>query len=288
MRNIVLFVLGIVFLVAACSSPPKNPGDVYELRRQAETHLDTGNRQADRGNPELALVSFDEAMLIAIATDDSGLRVRVGLSRGNALFSMGRRGEAQEYWVGALNEAERMGDGELAAVCRVHIARGKLLASAGQPDSIGVAQSVRDEVSRDLALIKSGRLNAAFASIIIGLAERELGHYAAAEAAVKRSLDIHEKDRYFDLAAYDWFLIASCRSLSGDYNGALKALESAMDYDRRIENSWGLASDWRAFGDVYKKMGNREAARAAYTRAAEIFRALGNEAAAEDAISRIN
>jgi tetratricopeptide (TPR) repeat protein len=280
-----LLALGIVLIItAACSSPPKNPGDVYELRRQAETYMDTGNRHADRGNLELALVSLDEAMQMAIAADDSSLRVRVGLSRGNALFSLGRRDEAQESWASALNEAERMGNGELSAVCRVHIARGRLLAPAGR----GVAESVRDEVSRDLALIKSNRLNAAFASTVIGLAERELGRYAAAETAIKRSLDIHEKDRYFELAAYDWFLIASCRSLSGDFNGALKALESAMDYDRRVENSWGLANDWRAFGDVYKKAGNREASRTAYLRAAEIFRALGNEAAAEDALSRIN
>jgi predicted negative regulator of RcsB-dependent stress response len=49
-----------------------------------------------------------------------------------------------------------------------------------------------------------------------------------------------------------------------------------------------LANDWRAFGDVYKKEGNWDAARAAYTRASEIFSAMGNEEAAEGVLSRIN
>jgi tetratricopeptide (TPR) repeat protein len=299
MRNAVLLLLGIVLV--SCSSPPKNPEDIYDFRMQAEMYLDSGNRQADRGNPEQALILIDEAMRLAVAADDSGLRIRVGLSRGNVLFSQGYREEASQAWNKALGEAERMGtsaldakaskdalaSGELVAVCRVHIARGRLLSSIGQVDSKTVAQSVRDEVSRDLGQIKSDRLYAAFASTVIGLAERELGRYTAAETAVKRSLDIHEKDRYFELAGYDWFLIASCRSLSGDYKGAQQALESAMGLDRRVENTWGLASDWRALGDVHKKAGDREAARAAYQRAAEIFRVLDNEAAAEATLSRI-
>jgi tetratricopeptide (TPR) repeat protein len=105
---------------------------------------------------------------------------------------------------------------------------------------------------------------------------------------LKRSLEIHLKDRYFEPAAYDWFLIASFRSLSGNYNGALQALESGLELDRRMENSWGLANDWRAFGDVQKKAGNRDASRAAYARSAEIFRSLGNAEAAEEALKRIS
>jgi tetratricopeptide (TPR) repeat protein len=288
MRNtglaILFFIaLGIVF--SACSSAPKNPSDIFELRRRAELLLDQGNRQADRGSPGAALLLLDEAMQIAIAADDPGLRIRVGLSRGNVLFSLGLREESGDGWLEALTEAERIGNGELTAVSRIHFAWGRLLSSAGQADT---AQSVRDDVNRDLAMVKSERLYIAFAWTVIGLAEKELGNYSGAEAAVRRSLEIHEKDVYLELAAYNWFLIASFRSLSGDFMGARQALESALTFDRRVENSWGLACDWRAFGDVYKKEGNMEAAHTAYLRAAEIFRAMGNEEAAEEALSRID
>jgi tetratricopeptide (TPR) repeat protein len=274
-----------MFLAAACSTQPKNPGVTYSLRRQAETQLNQGNKQADRGELGTALAQLEEAMRLAIATDDPGLRVRAGLSRGNVLFSLGRREEAEEAWNNALDEAESIGGSELIAVSRIHIARGKLLASTGGSPA-GVAESVRDEVNRDMALVRSDQFYTAFAWMVIGLAEKELGRYAQAEAALRRSLDIHEKDRNFELAAYDWFMIASFRSLAGDYRGARQALETAISFDRSVENSWGLASDWRALGDVNRKAGDRDAAHAAYLRAAQIFRAMGNGEAAEETLSR--
>ena len=278
----VVFVFLVLLVIPACSTAPKNPGDIYQLRRQAEAQLGIGNREADRGSPHVAIVVLDEAMRLAVAADNPGLRIRVGLSRGNALLSLDRRDEAEECWNRALAEAERAGNNELAAVCRIYIARGKLLSPEGKSS----AQSIRDDVSRNLVLIKSDRLYTAFAWTIVGLAEKELGRYAQAESAVRNSLDIHEKDRYLELAAYDWFIIASFRSLAADYKGARQALETAIAFDRRIENSWGLATDWRAYGDVCRKAGDQAAARDAYSRAAEIFHAIGNGQAADEARSR--
>ena len=280
----ILCAISLSLVLVACSTAPKKTGEIVDLRKRAETQLEQGNRQATHGNLNDALIFLDEAWRLAVITDDPGLRVRAGLSRSNVLFSLGRGDEALSGWTGSLGEAERMGNQEMAAVCRVHISRGRLLS----PDGNTRAQAVRDEVSRELASIKSDRQYTAFAWTVVGLAERDLGRYAQAETALRRSLDIHEKDRNFELAAYDWFLIASFRSLSGDYGKARQALESAIAFDRRVENSWGLANDWRAMGDVQKKAGDRESARAAYTRAAEIFRSLRMEEAAADALSRID
>ena len=272
-----------VFLLSVCSTPPKNPGEISDLRRRAESQLELANKQADRDSFEEALAMVDEAKRLGIAADDPDLRTRAGLLRGNVLFSLGREDEAAAEWNEALSEAERTGNAELAAVSRIHIARGKLRSPGGKAG----AQSVLDETNRNLAQIKSSRHYIAFAWTLVGLAEKELGRYDRAEAALNNSLKIHEKDRYFELAAYDWYLTASFRSLSRDYNGARQALEKAIAFDRRIENSWGLASDWRALGDVEKKAGNAEAARAAYIRASEIFRSIESPAAAEEALSRI-
>jgi len=269
----------LIALCFACSTASKNTGDIYDMRKDAETQLELGNSQADRGNYATALVFINEARRLAVITDNTSLLIRSGLSLGNVLLALGNAQDASEVWKDALEEATVTGNNELAAVCRIHIARGRLL-------SQGAAQSVRDEVTRELSGIKSDALYIAFAWTVIGLAEKELGRYAAAEDAVKRALVIHEKECSLELAAYDWFLIASFRSLSGNSNGALKALESAIEYDRRTENSWGLANDWQAFGDVQKKAGNRDAAHAAYLRAANIFRALGNNEAAGKTLSR--
>jgi tetratricopeptide (TPR) repeat protein len=280
--KLIIILLTIISLVAACSTPPKNPGDVYSVRKQAEAHLALGNRDADRGDFKNALNKLDAAMKFAVAADDSSLRIRAGLSRGNALFSLGRGEEAEEAWNAALREAERVKNSEMAAVSRVHIERGKLLSAAADKS---VAQAVRDEVERNRPQIKD-RYYTAFAWTIIGLAENKLEHYDLAEAAVRRALDIHEKDVYLELAGYDWYMIASFLSKKGDYRGAIQALEKAIDFDRRVENSWGLASDWRAMGDVHGKAGDAEASGAAYLRAAEIFHAIDNDEASGAAYLR--
>ena len=276
-----IFVI-LIFSLCACSTRPKNRGYIFDVRNRAETQLDLGNKQADRGNPEAALLLLDEAFRLAVSTDDPNLQIRSGLSRGNVLFFMGNETEARDCWENALKEADRSGNRELSAVCRIHIARGNLV-SRGKD----AAQSVRDDVNRDLALIKSDRLYTAFAWLVMGLAEKELGRYANAESAVKHSLEIHEKDLFFELAAYDWFLIASFRSHAGNYNTARQALENAINFDRRVENSWGLASDWRVLGDVHKKAGDTEAAKTAWIRAAAIYRSLGNNEAAEETLSKV-
>ena len=261
---------------AACSTPPANSGEVYDLRGQAEAQLDIGNKQADRGNYDAALLLLNEAWRLAVAADSYSLRIRAGLSRGNVLFATGRGEEAAAVWEQALREAEANGNGELAAISRIHQARGRLLSGGAD------VPALRETVRREMTAIKSDRMYTAFAWAVIALAEKELGRFSEAEAAVKRGLELHEKERAFEQAAYDWFLIASFRSLAGNYGGAAQALASAMAADRRVENSWGLALDWRALGDVYKKAGKAAESRAAYTRSAEIFRALGSgEAAAE-------
>jgi len=268
-------------LALSCSSRPAARGETDDLRRQAEAQLALGNRQADRGSPQTALFFMDEAMRLAVLADDSGLRIRAGLSRANALSSKGLQAEAALEREKALAEALFAGDAELAALARVHAARARLL-SGGGPEA---ARAVLEEVSRERAFLRDG-LFEAFAWTVTALAEAELGGYARAEAAARQSLAIHERARRTELAAFDWFMTASFRSRAGDFDGARLALETSIGLDRRAENSWGLASSWRAMGDVESRAGNTEAARAAYLRAAGIFRALGNEAAAQDALSR--
>ncbi|MDR0452966.1 MAG: hypothetical protein LBH15_07985, partial [Treponema sp.] len=94
--------------------------------------------------------------------------------------------------------------------------------------------------------------------------------------------------RYPEQAAYDWYLIASARSVAGDYGAALEALEEALDCDRRAENSYGLGKDWLARGDVLSKAGRPAEAEAAWRRAAEIFASAGLDADAGIAARRGN
>jgi len=265
------FIFLILLVFASCSSAPKNPGDIFNLRSQAEALLEAANKDAGRGNFENALLLLDEGRRMGILADDISFLIRCSLSRGNVLLTLGKTVEAFADWEYAIDEAQKLGDTELLSVSRIYRARGNLL--SGRAD----AQSVLDEANRESVNIKKARLYLAFSWQVKGLALRALGLYKQAEDSFKRSLEIHEKDMYLEDASYDWYTIASTRSLAGDISGALAALDASIELDRRIENSWGLAASWRAKGDVYRKASRNDEAEEAYRHALAIYLALGNE-----------
>lgn len=262
------FILAVLLTAVSCSSKPKNSGDIYDMRVRTEKELVVGNREAGRGNFEIALGVIKECKRKAILVDDTWLIIRSALSLGNALFTVGRRDEAFVEWEEALALAERQENKEYLSVARVYYARGRLLSG-----KTGAGQ-VLEEVNRESVNIKSDKLFVAFSWQVKGLAQRELRSYREAEEAVKRSLEIHEKEKYLENASYDWYIIASIRSLAGNFPDALHALESSIALDRRTENPWGLAANWSAMGDVYRKAGKTREAMEAYRRARAIYEAM--------------
>ncbi|MCL2412429.1 MAG: tetratricopeptide repeat protein, partial [Treponema sp.] len=217
-RNFVYYLLFII-LLSSCSSAPRNPGDIDIIRAQAEHWLETGNKEATRGNFENALLILTEAKRQAVLVDDISLIVRVCLSKGNVLLSMGRTDEAFSQWERAVFEAELLGDRELLAVSKIFLIRGNLTSGREPP------QTVLSEVIRESANLRSNRIFIAFAWQTRGLALRQLGSFREAEDAFMRSLDIHQRERNLENAAFDWFSIASIRSLAGNTGGAIEALQ---------------------------------------------------------------
>jgi len=271
-RRASIFLIFLIILVfVSCSSAPKNAGDIFNLRSQAEALLDSANKDAGRGNFENALLLLDECKRLGILSDDLSLIIRCCLSRGNVLLTLGKTNEAFAEWEYAIGIAQKFGNAELLSVSKIYRARGNLV--SGRVD----AQAVLDEVNRESANIKNDKLFLAFSWHVKGLALRSLGSYRQAEDSFRRSLEIHEKDSSLENASYDWYTIASVRSLAGDTTGALAALDASIELDRRIENSWGLAASWRAKGDVYRKASRDTDAQEAYRHALAIYLAMGNE-----------
>jgi tetratricopeptide (TPR) repeat protein len=277
----VLFILTIIGF-GSCSTKPKNNGDVYNLRAYAEKGLESANKDAEQGNFANAEKLLIEYKRMAVLADEPSLIIRVCLSYGNVLLSLGKTDEAYTQWDQAIAEAQKSNNSELLSVSRIFKARGNLLLERAS------AQSVLDEVNREIANIKTNNLYIAYSWQTRGLAQRSLGSYQEAEESLKRSLDIHEKGKALEKASFDWYTIASIRSMAGNIQGALQALETAITIDRRIENSFGLAADWRAMGDVYRKMGRNDDALEAYKRSRAIYEAMGNNDEAAMLDNRIN
>lgn len=267
-RRMVWVWLGLLSVAAGCSSVPKGPAAVFTIKNRAATQLELAHTAMDQGNYEQALDLLEEARRLAISTDDPALLIREGLSRGTILSALGRTEEADEVWNRALAEAEGAGEAELAAIVGIYTARSLLLTGRAAADT------VKTQVRAALAVIRADTLSRALGWTVIGLAEKQQRRWSEAEGALKKALGIHEQAAYLEQAAYDWFLIASVRSMAGAYAGALEALEKAIALDRRGEHTYGLGMDWRAKGDVYQKMGKPGEAAAAYRRSAALFRSI--------------
>lgn len=279
--NFLLPIVLLMLLLASCSSVPKRPPQVFTIQSMADTLIGQANKEADQGNFNEALLMLNEAWRLAISTDRPALRIRVNLARASTLYSLGRTDEAERIWRGAEIEAEFSGEDLLFSACRIYRARSLLL--AGKVDPEETLALVIEEQNK----LKKDKLFYAVSWTVKGIAEKELGRYADAEKSIMNALSTHTRDNYLEQAAYDWYLIASIRSVAGDFRGAMDALDRAITFDRRAENTFGLAMDWAAIGDVYLKMGNARAANISWRRSAEIFRAMDKEAMAKEVESRI-
>jgi len=288
-RRLILFSLLIThfsLLIAGCSSAPKKPVEIYTNRIIAANQLNLANQTANQGRYEDALRILEEARRLAISTDDPPLRIKTSISRGSILFSMGLHAEAFREWESAAAEGDSSDQKIFAALARIYIIRGELvlLSNESEPGvqaQRSAAEALKVRLSRELTLVKSDSISSAVGYVALSMAEKQIGNWAAAESAAKQALDIHDKNRYLEEAAYDWFLIASIRSVAGNYRSSIDALKMSISFDRRAENSFGLASSWQAMGDVHKKAGQAGESRTAYQRAADIFRAMGLEDRAE-------
>ena len=263
------------FLLFSCSSAPEPTGEIYVDRSDAVVQMNSANQAASRGQYDAALDIMKEAKRLAVSSDDPYLRVRTSIGLGDILFSMGDYDNAFEEWEKADKEGDASGEPVLAALARVYAIRAKLVMFTNGMRTDVDAEVLKVQLNSEMAIVKDDEINNAIANITLGLAEKALGRWAEAESAVKKALAIHEGNHRLEDAAYDWFLIASIRSVAGDYNGALEALREAISLDRRTENGFGLASSWEAMGDVNDKVGRAEDAQAAWSRAAEIYRAIG-------------
>jgi tetratricopeptide (TPR) repeat protein len=271
-KFVYIFLLPAILVLGSCSTKPKSTGDIYIMRSFAEKGLDSANKEIAKGNFNNAHSLLIEYKRMAILTDDSSLISRICLSSGNALFNLDKTDDAFAEWEQAAYEAQRAKNPELLSASRIFKARGSLVSGR-----MG-AQAVLDEVNRESANIKKDVFLTAYSWQVKGFAYRALGSYKEAEDAMKQSLAIHEKEKSLENLSFDWYTIASIRSLANNTAGALQALETSIEIDRRIENSWGLAASYRAMGDVYRKTGRESEALEAYERAKSIYTALRNDA----------
>lgn len=277
-----LLICDIAFI--SCSSAPKRPTQITTTYNLGINQLDSANVESERGNYKLAENLLDEAWRLAVSIDSVELRVLTKLSQGNLAFYQNNQEVATKMWQKAFEEAEDAHNDELSALSKIYQTRGIL--SWGNPNNKinSPAANLKNQNSKENALLviqivssemanlkKSNQLYTAYAWMLLGFAKKQLGQWQQAVEHFKTSEKIHEDMLYLELAAYDWFAIASVHSVADNYEQAVNSINKAIEFDRRAENTYGLANDYLALSEIYKKSGQIELSQKALKRSKEIF-----------------
>ncbi len=257
--------------LAACSSAPEPTGAVTTVRRQAERNIAHGYEALYQGHIDEAELFFETALNQYRRLDD-----RAGIADGFA--ALGRtRAVAGDPAFGAdyLREAAALAEEAAAWPQAVEyyaaLAEAELRRGQREPAERALRSSTRileenpNEAARAVNLHSAAVLTAA------------AGQLLQAEDHLREALELNrEGGRYRELAA-NHYMLASVLSRRERYEPALKHAAAALETDKLIENSVGIAQDLIALGRISYRAGDRKAARHYYERASSVYIGLQDE-----------
>jgi tetratricopeptide (TPR) repeat protein len=137
--------------------------------------------------------------------------------------------------------------------------------------------------------ITEGKLTAEQGAILnhdLGTAYKNTGDLDRAKELFEKSLAVNLAGNLVEEAASDHYMIASVHSKQGDYAAADASLQLALQMDKKIENSLGIAKDLNALGLVAAKRMDDKAALDYFKRAYLVYASLGLTADAKKALEK--
>jgi tetratricopeptide (TPR) repeat protein len=275
--------------VAACSTAPKQTDEVIRVKTQAAQDSTTGDGYLRQGRHALALQFYTQSLSEYTSIDDEAGIIASYNAVGRTAMAMGSLVMAEDMFTRA-RERSRTTSPSLLFV---------------STNNLGELFLVRGEAARALALFQEAIALPAsardprqdgIARHNIGTAQKNLGNLAEALASYQASLEINLSKKFSEEAASDYYMIASVRSLQGDYGEADRNAQLALVLDKRIENSPGIGQDLFALGLIAKKRKDTAGSFDYFQRSYLVYTAvgmtgetkkvLGELAAAADALGR--
>ncbi|HET6449808.1 MAG TPA: tetratricopeptide repeat protein [Spirochaetia bacterium] len=256
-------------LLVSCSSAPRQPDTVITVKTEGDQAATTGQSYYRQGRYDLALQFFSQALSQYTSVDDGDGIVKAYIGVGRCYTALGQAGEAEGVFLQARDRAREEGAASLLFDARVNL--GELYLSQGNPEK------ARTTLQEESTGQEKGRTPAQNAQLYhdLGTAEKGLGNSAPALEDFNRSLKINLGAKYYAEAAADYYMISSVYSRDGRYDEALTYASQALQYDKRVESSPGIAKDLYALGLISGKKGDTAAAYDWLQRSYNVFVTLG-------------
>jgi tetratricopeptide (TPR) repeat protein len=261
--------VALAFLVlAACSTAPQKSDTVTAMKSQAAQDSITGDGYFRQGRFDLALQFFQKSLNENTAVDNGEGVIQSYNAIGKTYMALGSLDRAEEIFLSA-RERARAASPALFFVGTNNL--GELYLARAEPQK-GLAL-----FEEALAMPAAARTPAQSAVLYhnLGTAEKDLGDPVKALSYYGQSLQINLSNKLTEQAAANYYMMAAVHSRKGDFKEAEKNALLALEADKKIENSPGIAQDLYALGLIANRRQDPAAAYDYFQRSFLVFTALG-------------
>jgi len=230
--------------------------------------MEFGNRYFKDGLYNQALVFFNMALDENIAADFEPGISKVKSSIGRTSLLIGDISNAEKYINEGYYLAKKLEDNELIAI------------SANNFAELNIFKNLIPEAEKlifeSLAQAKAKSSIQAEAYHTLAVIERKKGESEKALSTINKAMEINKDNKNHSNLAANYYFAASIYSQENNYSKAVEMLNIALKEDRRIENSFGIAKDYKALGIVSLKNSKKEEAFSFFIKSLDIFKVIKN------------
>jgi tetratricopeptide (TPR) repeat protein len=276
-----ILILGAALLLTACSSAPKRSMQVSTIYSTAYEMIESANACILSGDYDKAGFFLSAAENQAMSIDNYDLLTDASLARCSLSLSVNPPdietaeryvGFAQGFVKNCINPKKQQALVALNEV-RIETAKGNLDENANV--NISALLNKLEENKKD---VKGDPYYEAQFTLAQGDVYKLKKDYVQADKSYTAAAKEFTDNRYLSEIGISWYKAAQARSLAGNKDSAIQAMEQAIFYDRAAENSLALGTDYYAVGLILVKgsptSGEKERAVEAFTHSAEIFTAI--------------
>lgn len=257
--SVLLFIAGCMFF--SCSSAPKNTDEqtTSDVKNQAAEYAGYGDNYFNRAQYDQALKFFEMALKENISVNNEEGIVKTYNSIGKVYMAQGLNQYARSTFTLAYELAETLEDNILISRTENNI--GELFLRNGQSEeALEMFVKAIDRLDGIEFDKKDKESNQKDHRPILyhntGQAYKQQGDLDNALSFLQKALTLNLEDENYKNMADNYYALASVHSKKGMYPQAEEFALLALENDKIIENSVGIAKDLLALGFINEKADN--------------------------------